>query len=131
MKKFQTPYLNHVRDLEKNTLPSMTQPDQAMSVSEIKARFQSGRPVSRNENMLYSGNVYIPNIARMDLTEQTELKNAMQENINKIRNEANELKKKQEELLEQERNEYLKFRDEWRESQKTSSGQVDSSTIQS
>lgn len=129
--KFQTPFNFVVNDRERNKMRSMTQPGQDMSVSEIRARFASGRPVERNENMLYTGEVYIPNINRMDLTEQAELRDRMNENINKIRNEIEKVQKEQAELLKKEQEEYIKFRDEFRKSQQKPADQAGDSTIQS
>lgn len=53
--KFRTPYSPHVRSTEVNNLPSMTVPDQSMSVAEMLARHASGLPISGAKIPLYEG----------------------------------------------------------------------------
>lgn len=72
--KFKTQFNNkaHVnRKPEINTEPSMTVPDQAMSVMEIQRRFTRGMPIAAGmRDGIFDGDVEVPDLAKMDLAER-------------------------------------------------------------
>lgn len=55
--KFRTQYNNQGEPiiLRKNTMPSMTVPDQSMTIQEIQTRFASGIPLSQTKIPVYNG----------------------------------------------------------------------------
>lgn len=58
---------------EKNTMPSMTVPDQSMSIQEILRRFASGLPVGGAKVAFYDdGENPMPDPRKMDLAEWQE-----------------------------------------------------------
>lgn len=59
---------------EINGLPSITVPNQAMSMKEIMIRFSQGRPLPKAPNLFYTGDEYTPEVRAMDLVDQHELK---------------------------------------------------------
>lgn len=75
--KFQTQWRrDHSKDGEVNTLPSMTRPDESMSIIEIVNRFAKGLPLGGQKNPVYNGeDSGIPdNWDKMDLSEQMAFK---------------------------------------------------------
>ena len=88
--KWKTQYNAHAYDkqYEKNSLPSLTIPDQTLSVKEIMDRFVRGLPVEGAKIPIYEGDESdLPDLSRMDLTER-------HETIERIKNEVDTLKKK-------------------------------------
>lgn len=73
-----TTFLNYREtgaDLEINTLPSQTQPDQVLSIREMLTRHVSGLPIASNhENGAYHGDIFIPDVKSLDLTEIEDLR---------------------------------------------------------
>lgn len=66
--------LNYVpKPGEVNTMPSMTVPDQCMSLQEILKRFARGLPVDGGRVPLYDEENDLPDIRTLDLTERAEL----------------------------------------------------------
>lgn len=98
---FQTPFNRDLfpREHEKNTKPSMTIPDQTLSIREIVKRFANGLPVNGERVPMYeeheSENTgYMPDPTTMDLAEREEYVNAIDEQIREI-NKANRQKQKE------------------------------------
>lgn len=62
-------------DGEKNDLPSLTIPDQSLSVSQIMARYAQGLPLDGVKVPVYDGDddVDLPDPRRLDLAERQEL----------------------------------------------------------
>lgn len=60
------------KQYEKPWGPSMTVPDQAMSVKEIMDRFVRGIPMEAGKVPIYEGEEFIPDWQKMDLTEKQE-----------------------------------------------------------
>lgn len=77
---------------EKNSLPSMTIPGQAMSIKEIMRRFQSGLPIEGARVPMYyeddNGNpMDIPDMKKLDLSERFDLIDENRDRINKLKSE--------------------------------------------
>ncbi|WNK13133.1 MAG: hypothetical protein [Microvirus sp.] len=79
--KFQTPFNRTTRYYERITEPSMTVPDQTMSMKEILRRFASGLPIGGIRVPLYEGeedyeNSFLEGIdpKTLDISELDELK---------------------------------------------------------
>lgn len=70
-------------DNEINILPSMTIPDQVMSIREILDRFSRGLPTPQF-NGVYEGEEYFPDIRTLDLTERQELLEQTRERIKQL-----------------------------------------------
>lgn len=90
--KFKTGYSNR-KDLhhgELNKLPSMTIPDQTMSVAEILSRYARGLPITGERVPIYNGEddpLDGIDISKMDYAEREEL-------LNNVKSEVNEIKSK-------------------------------------
>lgn len=93
--QFQTAYnYDHKKQRhERNHLPSMTIPDQSLTVSELVERNRRGLPLGGAKVPIWQENPeteYLPDIEKLDLAEIQEMK----ENV------AAEIKEKQEQLQE-------------------------------
>lgn len=75
---------------EVNDLPSMTVPNDSMSVMEIIDRFSRGLPVTGRRVPVYNGDVDLPNTAKMDLADLEQLRRENSENLERLRGELNE-----------------------------------------
>lgn len=99
------------QDLEKNTHPSETIPDQSMSVKEILNRYAKGLPLHSNKQVgeYYGDDQYYPDLARLDLSEKQELYRENQAKIRSLQKlmEEDEQKEKQKKV-EAAREEYRK-----------------------
>lgn len=81
-------------DDEVNTLPSMTIPDQSLSVREIMDRYAKGYPLEGERTPIYEGEENdLPDLKHMDLAEKEEYMDAAKEEIRQIA--AKEKKRKQ------------------------------------
>lgn len=58
---------------EKNTQPSKTVPDMAMSPKEILMKFRAGAPLPHREGYYDGEDEYYPDLAKMDITEINDL----------------------------------------------------------
>ncbi|WP_373755077.1 hypothetical protein [Jeotgalibaca porci] len=80
---------------EENHLPSMTVPDQAMSIEEILVRFASGTLPDVMHNIEYSDDM--PDLRGLDISELMDMKKQAQEDTTYLENElqtrSKELKK--------------------------------------
>jgi hypothetical protein len=69
--------------------PSMTVPDQSLSIKEILSRFTSGRPLPSLGTPEYFGDMMVPDLKKMDLTEiaeyQEDLKGYIKQNADTIK----------------------------------------------
>lgn len=81
------------------TAPSMTVPDQTMSIREILDRYARGLPIEGQKVPMYDGDEFVPDIAHMDLVDVDEMRrnNAdrilhIQKNLNKERTVKAEVK---------------------------------------
>lgn len=105
--RFKTPYNAPLfpGDDEVNPLPSLTIPDQSMSVREIMIRHANGLPFQAGKVPVYEGaedfDDFLPNLATLDISERQELYERSQEYIKKYRDsEVRKRKKEEEEKLE-------------------------------
>lgn len=108
--KTQFTHREFKHDNEVNTQPSMTVPDQSLSVKELMERYAKGLPLEGEKVSYYHGEEFVPDLKKMDLSEIDDLKaqNAeniinMQKDIQAKRKSAAE--KKQRELWEKEQKE--------------------------
>lgn len=76
---------------KKSTMPSMTVPDQTMSLMEIVERFASGRTISANEGV-YNDDPDMPNLQAMDKVERAEYLQNLNTDMQRISNEIREIK---------------------------------------
>lgn len=75
--KFKTPYNAVPSKGEINSDPSMTVPDQSMSVQEIMRRYASGLPLGGQRVPIYHGeDEFLPDFDKLDLAEQQQYKEA-------------------------------------------------------
>lgn len=75
---------------ERNLLPSLTVPDQSMSLKEIIDRYQRGIPMNVAEHVpIYHGDeMELPDIRKMDLAEIQEMREQTLRDITRLRHEA-------------------------------------------
>lgn len=78
MEKFKTNYNaeKFAPDHEKSTKPSMTVPDQTLSLREVLRRYSQGLPINGVKVPLYDENpedANLPDISKLDLAEREEL----------------------------------------------------------
>lgn len=89
-------YLEEGPELEINTMPSQTQPDEVLSIREMLNRHTNGIPIpgTNREPIYYPEELgYVPELERMDLTEIAEMVEHVTE---KRKTLENELKKRDE-----------------------------------
>lgn len=68
-KTFVTPHNGkHVPATEKNTLPSMTVPDEALSLRQIFQKFANGEPLEGKDEVYFPETIY-HNVYKMDLAD--------------------------------------------------------------
>lgn len=97
--KFATAYNKVFRvQPEINPAPSMTQPDQSMTIQEIMRRFANGMPLEGQRVPLYEGEDAIPiDIACMDLIDREEAIRTSTEELNALKERVKEAMAKQQE----------------------------------
>lgn len=119
MKKFQTPYnLNPIKP-EVNNKPSMTLPDQTLTIQEILKRYATGRPLGGTNAMPQYEEDYdetdtdmLPDPRTLDLAEREAMAKEAKETIETIKGKAERKKaeikaKKAAEAKEAERKKWL------------------------
>lgn len=89
----KTQYTKNATDYEKNSGISQTVPDDTMSMAEILKRFASGQPVNASSRTPYydSENDFeeVPDLPKMDLSEQADYFEAHRNNLAALRNKFN------------------------------------------
>lgn len=78
---------------EFNRQPSMTVPNQSMSVAEMIDRHNAGLPIQGSANPMYYGEIDFPDFSKMDLIDLQEFKEATQMRIQELRQKRQELKR--------------------------------------
>lgn len=70
--EFRTPFNSSSRkkNYEKSTKPSLTIPDQTMSIQEIMRRYASGLPIGGQKVPMYEGDEEQPDFQHMDLVDR-------------------------------------------------------------
>lgn len=74
--KFKNAYnnLDHGDGYEINTLPTLTVPDQSMTINELLKRFSSGLSYDGQKVPIYNGDEFdMPDMAHLDLAEREEV----------------------------------------------------------
>lgn len=94
MLKWRRAYAGPYQSGEVNTLPSLTIPDQTMSLKEILDRYTHGLPFDDVRTPVYHGDVDVPDMSRLDLVEQHELIDRNRDRIRSLQNDLNERAKR-------------------------------------
>lgn len=76
------------KDYEKNTQPSKTVPDQSLPMREILVRFAKGLPVGV-KTPVYNGEELLPDVAKLDLVDIQELREAIRDEISGLTDDVN------------------------------------------
>jgi len=79
------------KSYEQSTKPSMTIPDQALTVKEILTRFARGIPVEQHTTIyedVESPDDFLPDPRTLDLAERQQYAEMVQEELNHIRSKA-------------------------------------------
>lgn len=72
-----------------NSQPSMTIPDQTMSMREILTRYAQGMPIAGNiKTPIYEGSDYLPDPRTLDLSERQELAERYELELSEIKTKA-------------------------------------------
>lgn len=93
--------------------PSMTVPDQSMSVKEIMDRYSRGLPTAGHKVPIYEGETFMPDLKNMDLADRQTLYEAAKAELDEIKSKLN--RKEKERLALTLTPEEI---DEWRKQQK-------------
>lgn len=88
--KFKTMYNAVPGKGEVNKLPSMTIPDQTMSIEEMLLRHTRGLPVTGIRVPLYGEEGNESDIGNMELTDKMDLLKRAKEDVERLRNELNQ-----------------------------------------
>jgi hypothetical protein len=70
---------------EENNEPSMTVPDETMSMREILVRYAKGLPIDGGRNVYYDENDDLPDIKTLDLAERQQLAEQYKQEIESIK----------------------------------------------
>lgn len=73
------------RDYEVNTMPSMTVPDQSLSITQIMQRYARGLPLEGVRVPIYDEENDMPDFRRMDLAEKEQFIKMYSEELSQIR----------------------------------------------
>jgi len=131
---FQTHYKNHSNQKEKeSTQPSLTVPNQSMTIREIYQRYASGRSLSGVANPVYDydGNSkyeidfddYMPDISKMDLADRQEIMESAKEQLDEVKKRLNAVAAARKREASDKEAELLKKIKKLEENQATQSGQ--------
>lgn len=123
--KFQTQYGHHpsneLRNEKETTLPSMTIPDQSLSIQELLRRNANGLSLMGNAKPEYDdygeGEIdfddFIPNVEKMDLADKQEFMEQAKIHLEDVKTKLNALasaREKQRKIREQEFKELKEFK---------------------
>lgn len=93
---------NHADSIgEQFTLPSLTVPDMSLTPAEILIRFSQGRPLMASRNLMYTGDDYLPDLRKYDLTEVQELEETNKQQLYELQTKLDERQKARRKKLEQ------------------------------
>lgn len=79
--KFRSPFVPFESDYFVSKLPSLTVPDQALSIREILDRFSRGLPSAPPLKAIYDEDDTYPDTRSMDLTEIDDLRQSVSEDM--------------------------------------------------
>lgn len=96
---FKTPYNadNFPKDAEENYDPSLTIPDETMSVRELMDRQAKGLPLNGQKVPMYDSDMddlQLPDLTGKDLAEIQEIRESVQSEIDRIKNDQQEQSRK-------------------------------------
>ncbi|WNK13164.1 MAG: hypothetical protein [Microvirus sp.] len=81
---------------ETNTKPSMTLPNQSMSMREIMSKFASGMPINASQREeIYDGEDFYPDPKTLDLAELQQIKEQYRDEIKEIESRQKKIKEDQ------------------------------------
>lgn len=100
--------LPRLSDGEYTNKPSKTVPDMAMTPEEILLRFRQGKPLTKSNNLVFTGDAFTPEVRKMDLTELFDMKAANEERLQKLHDEIEDKKR----LRKQAKDEQMKLKAE-------------------
>lgn len=95
---------------EWSPLPSLTIPDQALTMSEIMSRFAQGLPVHGEKVPVYNGDEELPDFQRMDLADKQEYLELNAAYVEEIKQRL--LEQKAQEQKEKDEKRKAKYRDQ-------------------
>lgn len=108
--KFKTPYNSIPDPGESFRNPSLTLPDQTLSIKQIMDRYASGRPLTDVKTPHYNGeddDFFPPNFDRLDLIDRKDLLDVQKLRISEIRQKIDEKRKQTEEQKQKQAQEEL------------------------
>lgn len=79
---------------EVNNSPSRTKPDMTFTIKQLLQRFAAGKPLTKSNNLAYTGAQVLPEIKKLDMTDLTELSASARRNIELKRQELKEMEEK-------------------------------------
>lgn len=100
---------------EINTMPSLTKPDQTLTIREILDRYANGMPLMGHRVPVFDEGNDLPDPRTLDYTELQEMAESFEKEIRDIRTKADAIKAKNEALLRQQREEDELMRKKFRE----------------
>lgn len=86
-------YREHPQEMEENTLPSQTQPDEVMTIREMLTRHVRGLPVagSSGQGMYYDEELgYVPSREELDLSEIDDYRQQWQDVVHRLQEQEKE-----------------------------------------
>lgn len=101
---------------ETNTMPSMTIPNEAMSIREILIRYSRGLPID-GKVPIYDEENDLPDPRKMDLADWEELQIKFRKEIDEIKTAHQKQLEAENKAKEQELEEYKQFKEQLRKSQ--------------
>lgn len=109
---------------EVNTKPSLTVPDQTMSIKEILERFARGLPFQAGKVPIYEGEEEIPDLRTMDLADIQELTESAKENLENQKEKYAKLQKAKAAKKQKEQEEYAEYQRNKQNQQKVDTTQT-------
>lgn len=82
---FRTPFNYQPEQIIASDLPSLTEPDQTLTLREMLTRYAQGKPLSKNR-LAYHGDEIMPDIRTLDLEEIVSLRIDVDERIKNLNN---------------------------------------------
>jgi len=134
--KFQTHFANHpepeIRFEKKSSLPSMTIPDQSLTVQELFRRNAKGLALGGNIHSEYDSDEkgqidfddFLPNTDRMDLADRQEFMEKAKEHLDEVKKKLNALASAREKQRKQRELEFKEMK-EYQSQQKQKGNKLD------
>lgn len=114
---------------EVNTMPSLTKPDQSMTIREILDRYANGQPLTGQRVPMFDEGNDLPDPRTLDYAELDELASNFRSELKTIREKAEEIRAKNEALLREQRAEEEAMRKKFRETYSQQVNPVDEKPV--